>query len=136
MTNDQYNAANVLESSLDLIRQILIKHESAVIAEFKSCIEAKKHELRLIYAERDKWRDLAQKQPLSYEAAECDSSPWILTSDRLPRNGDPVIVFDGDASHMSRVAYYETAGKGGWRWCGYDGACNPKAWMLIPTFKG
>ena len=141
MTNDQANAANVLEVSLDLIRQILIKHESAVIAEFKSCIEAKKHELQLIYAERDEWRDQAKKQRPRADAAERELavpklSPWILTSDRLPRNGDPVIVFDGDASHMSRVAYYETAGKGGWRWCGYDGACNPKAWMLIPTFKG
>lgn len=126
MDNDQANAENVLEVSLDLIRQILIKHESALIAEFRSCFEAKKHELQLIYAERDEWRDQAKKQ----------LSPWILTSDRLPDNSDPVIVFDGKASHMKRVAYYETAGNGGWRWCGYDGACNAEAWMLIPTFKG
>ena len=54
MTNDQASAANVLECSLDLIRQVLIKHETAVIAEFRAIIEAKNHELKLIYAERDR----------------------------------------------------------------------------------
>lgn len=138
MTNDQANqAANVLAYSLDLIRQVLIKHESAVIAEFKSILEAKKHELQLIYAERDKWREQAEKEQLRADAAESirQLSPWVLTSDRVPDNGEPVIVFDGNASDRRRVAYYETMGKGGWHWCGYDGACNPEAWMLIPTFK-
>lgn len=125
MTNDQANAANVLEGSLDLIRQVLIKHETAVIAEFRAIIEAKNHELKLIYAERDQ----AKKQQVRARELE-----WILVSDRVPDNGDPVLVFERNASHMRRVAYYETAGNGGWRWCGYEGACNPDAWMLIPTF--
>lgn len=43
----------MLESTLDLIRQVLLKHETAVIAEFRAIIEAKNHELRLIYTERD-----------------------------------------------------------------------------------
>ena len=76
MTNDQANqAANVLAYSLDLIRQVLIKHESAVIAEFKSILEAKKHELQLIYAERDEWRDQAKQQQLRAEAAELVQVP-------------------------------------------------------------
>lgn len=127
MTNDQANAANVLESTLGLIRQILVKHETAVLSEFRLILEAKKHELKLIYAERDKQAALVKR--LREQA-------WILTRDRRPENGDPVIVFDSAASHMRRVAYYETAGKGGWHWCGYEGVCNPEAWMPIPTFEG
>ena len=54
MTNDQANAANVLESTLDLVKQILLKHETLVISEMRRVVEAKNHELKLIYAERDK----------------------------------------------------------------------------------
>lgn len=54
MTNEQASARNVLETTTDLIQQILIKHETAVIAEFRTIIEAKNHELKLIYAERDR----------------------------------------------------------------------------------
>lgn len=54
MTNDQANAANVLENTLDLVKQILLKHETLVISEMRRVVEAKNHELKLIYAERDK----------------------------------------------------------------------------------
>lgn len=101
MTNDQANAANVLEGTLDLIRQVLLKHETAVIAEFRTAIEAKKHELGLIYAERDKaisdtedlrticaeqferaneWRAQAEKARQRAERAEMElgySSDWM-----------------------------------------------------------
>ena len=53
MTNDQASARNVLETSLELIKHVLVKHETAVMAEFRTIIEAKNHELSLIYAQRD-----------------------------------------------------------------------------------
>ena len=54
MTNDKANAESLLETSLDLIRRVLIKHETAMLSEFHIQFEARKHELQLIYAERDK----------------------------------------------------------------------------------
>lgn len=64
MTNDQANAANVLENTLDLIKKILLKHETLVISEFRLAFEAKKHELQLVYAERDALRrQLDQMRP-------------------------------------------------------------------------
>ena len=51
--NDKANAASLLETAIDLIRQVLIKHETAVTAEFRAIIEAKNHELKLVYAERE-----------------------------------------------------------------------------------
>ena len=46
-------AAFLVENCLDPIKQVLVKHETAVIAEFRTIIEAKNHELSLIYAQRD-----------------------------------------------------------------------------------
>ena len=46
-------AAFLVENCLDLIKQVLVKHETAVMAEFRTIIEAKNHELSLIYAQRD-----------------------------------------------------------------------------------
>lgn len=101
MTNDRANAANVLENTLDLIKQILLKHETLVISEFRQVVEAKKEELKLVYAERDKavsdmedlrkicdeqfdraneWRGQAEKARQRAERAEMElgySSDWM-----------------------------------------------------------
>lgn len=70
-------------------------------------------------------------------SALSESAGWIAVEKALPDNSDPVLVFQGNASHMRRVAYYDTIGATGWRWCGFDSGerCDPDAWMPIPTFS-
>lgn len=79
-------------------------------------------------------RALQGRTPLS---ATADKTPWILTGKELPDHGNPVIVYQGDASHTKRVAYYDTIGATGWHWCdiSYARQCAPEAWMPIPEFK-
>lgn len=71
---DKANAETVLETALDLIRQVLVKHETAVIAEFRVVVEAKKHELKLIYAERDEAREALRE---ATDLLDESSSPYI-----------------------------------------------------------
>lgn len=73
----------------------------------------------------------------SPRSATADKTPWILTGKELPDHGNPVIVYQGDASHTKRVAYYDTIGATGWHWCdiSYARQCAPEAWMPIPEFK-
>lgn len=93
MTNDQSNAANVLEISLDLIRQVLIKHETAVIAEFRSIIEAKNHELRLVYAERDELKK-RHEPPSGFERSKQASESTRLL-ERLADDGGRYLLSIG-----------------------------------------
>ena len=50
------DAENLLDTAIDLIRQVLVKHETNVLSEFQTILAAKKHELMLIYKERDDLR--------------------------------------------------------------------------------
>ena len=82
MTNDQANAANVLEKTLELVKQILLKHETLVISEMRRVVEAKNHELKMIYAERDRLHaqlpDGMQKCTIVFK--ECEKGHGWLTA--------------------------------------------------------
>lgn len=43
--SDKENAAALLDSPVDLIRRVLLKHQTAVLSEFRAIIEAKNGEL-------------------------------------------------------------------------------------------
>jgi len=62
MSEDTKDAATVMDGTLSLVRALLLRHETLVIAEFREVIEAKNHELKLIYQQRDEEHGKAQSQ--------------------------------------------------------------------------
>ena len=67
------DAENLLDTALDLIRQVLVKQETNVLAEFQTILAAKKHELTLIYKERDDLAKRCARQAVELEVARKDS---------------------------------------------------------------
>ena len=72
MSEDTKDAATVMDGTLSLVRALLLRHETLVIAEFREVIEAKNHELKLIYQQRDEEHGKAQSQAAENTALKAD----------------------------------------------------------------
>ena len=72
MSEDTKDAAIVMDGTLSLVRALLLRHETLVIAEFREVIEAKNHELKLIYQQRDEEHGKAQSQAAENAALKAE----------------------------------------------------------------